>query len=122
MSTLGFEVRTARLTPGTYVVSVTGEIDMYTSPALDRELDWILGEGGSNAVVDLAEVGFIDSTALTVLLKALRRFERGGGSLILATDDRRVLRTLEVTGLDAKFKVEEKLADAIARLTSAVPS
>lgn len=115
MSVIGFEIRTALLTPGTYVVSVTGEIDAFTSPALEQELDWVLGDGASSAVVDLAEVGFMDSTALRVLLKALPRFTKRGGKLVLVSDDRRVLRTLEITGLDMKFTVEPKLAEAIAR-------
>ena len=34
---------------------------------------------------------------------------------MLVSDDRRILRTLEITGLDMKFTVEPKLADAIAQ-------
>ena len=83
MSALGFEVRTAAVTPSTYVVSVTGEVDSFTAPALEQELEWVLGDGASNAVVDLAGVGFIDSTGLRVLLKALPRFEQRGGRLVL---------------------------------------
>ena len=115
MSVIGFEIRTAQLTPSTYVVSVTGEIDAFTSPALEQELDWVLGDGASNAVVDLASVSFIDSTALRVLLKALPGFANRGGKLVLVSEDRRILRTLEITGLDLKFTVEPKLAGAIAR-------
>jgi anti-sigma B factor antagonist len=115
VSVIGFEIRTALLTPGTYVVSVTGEIDAFTSPALEQELEWVLGDGASSVVVDLAEVGFMDSTALRVLLRALPRFTKRGGKLVLVSDDRRVLRTLEITGLDMKFTVEPKLAEAIAR-------
>jgi anti-sigma B factor antagonist len=116
VSVIGFEVRTAQLTPSTYVVSVTGEIDAFTSPALEQELDWVLADGASNGVVDLGNVGFMDSTALRVLLKALPRFARRGGKLVLVTEDRRILRTLEITGLDMKFTVEPKLIDAIAQL------
>jgi anti-sigma B factor antagonist len=115
VSILGFEVRTAQLTPSTYVVSVTGEIDAFTSPALEQELEWVLGDGGSNAVVDLGEVAFIDSTALRVLLRALPSFSKREGRLVLVSDDRRVLRTLEITGLDRKFSVESRLAEAISQ-------
>ena len=124
MSVIGFEVRTAVVTPSTYVVSVTGEIDSFTSPGLEQELEWVLGDGASNAVVDLGGVGFIDSTALRVLLRALPRFSRRGGTLVLVSDDRRVLRTLEITGLDRKFTVEPKLSEAIAHVVegASVPS
>ena len=66
-------------------------------------------------MVDLANVNFIDSTALRVLLKALPGFSRRGGKLVLVSEDRRVLRTLEITGLDMKFTVEPRLAEAIAQ-------
>jgi anti-sigma B factor antagonist len=124
MSALGFEVRTAAVTPSTYVVSVTGEVDSFTAPALEQELEWVLGDGASNAVVDLAGVGFIDSTGLRVLLKALPRFEQRGGRLVLVSDDRRVLRTLEITGLDRKFVLEPRLSEAIAQVVrgDSVPS
>ena len=95
MSVIGFQVRTAVLTPSTYVVSVSGEIDMHSSPALEEELNWVLGNGADNAIVDLVEVGFVDSTALKVLLEALPRFADRGGELILVSDDLRVQRTLE---------------------------
>jgi len=116
VSVLGFEIRTAQLTPSIYVVSVTGEIDAFTSPALEQELELVLGDGARNVVVDLGEVAFIDSTALRVLLRALPKFSRRGGKLVLATDDSRVLKTLEIMGLDMKFTVEPRLAEAIAQL------
>ena len=116
MNMIGFEVRTAVITPSTYVITVTGEIDSFSSPALEQELEWVLGDGASNAVVDLAGVGFIDSTGLRVLLKALPRFTRRGGKLVLVSDDRRVLRTLEITGLDRKFELEPRLSEAIAHV------
>lgn len=114
MSAIAFDVRTAQLTPSTYVVSVTGEIDAFTAPALEQELEWVLGDGACNAVVDLGEVTFVDSSALRVLLNALPRFSQRGGNLVLVSDDRRVLRTLEITGLDTKLTVEPKLGEAIA--------
>jgi anti-sigma B factor antagonist len=118
VTVLGFEIRTAQLSPSIHVVSVTGEIDAFTSPSLEQELDWVLRDGASNVVVDLGEVAFIDSTALRVLLRALPKFSRRGGKLVLATADSRVLRTLEITGLDRKFKVERRLAEAITQLAN----
>jgi anti-anti-sigma factor len=115
VSVIGFEISTAQLTPSTYVVSVKGEVDASTSPALERELELVLGDGGCSVVVDLGEVAFIDSTALRVLLRALPEFSKRGGKLVLVSDDGRVLRTLEITGLDRKFRVESKLAVAIAQ-------
>ena len=71
-----------------------------------------------------AGVGFIDSTGLRVLLKALPRFTTRGGKLVVVSDDRRVLRTFEITGLDHKFVLEPRLSEAIAQVVgeASVPS
>ena len=116
---LEFDLRTAGVGNGGYVVSVSGEADLYRAPELEHELEEILQLGGSSVVVDLAEVGFIDSTMLGLLLRYQPRFRSRGGSLVLVSDDRRILRTLEITGLDRVFRVEHRLGDAVASLHAA---
>jgi anti-sigma B factor antagonist len=108
-----FEVRTASVARGAFVVSVVGEADMASAPELERELEDVLHRGGRSAAVDLMEVGFIDSTVLGLLLRLQRRFRARGGDLVLVSGDRRVLRTLEITGLDRVFRIERRLGEAV---------
>jgi anti-sigma B factor antagonist len=63
-------------------------------------------------------VTFIDSTALGVLLRHHPLFQARGGELVVVTDDRRILRTFEVTGLDRVFTIEQRLADAVASVVN----
>jgi anti-sigma B factor antagonist len=116
---LDFQVRTAQLSPESYVVSVDGELDLHTAPELEQALGAVLVRGGRNVVVDLVGLVFIDSTALAVLLRAQPRFRRGGGRLLLVTEDRRILRTLEITGLDRTFDIEPRLGKAVERVLDA---
>ena len=116
---LQFELKTAGVGNDGFVVSVSGEIDMHTAPELEHELQEILQLGGSSVVVDLADVGFVDSTVLGVLLRYQPRFRARGGDLVLVSDDRRILRTLEITGLDHVFRIEQRLGDAVAALSAA---
>ena len=113
---LEFEVKTARVGSDAFVVSVTGETDMHSAPELERELREVLELGGRSVLVDLVSVGFIDSTALGLLLKYQPRFRSCGGDLVIVSDDRRILRTLEITGLDRVFRIVPRLGDAIAGL------
>jgi anti-sigma B factor antagonist len=113
---LPFDVKTAQLEGDAFVVSVTGEADMYTAPEIERELQDVLRLGGRSVAVDLVEVGFIDSTALGVLTRFQPLFHARGGDLVIVSDDRRVLRTFEITGLDRIFRIERRLGEAVGRL------
>ena len=114
-----FDVRIAEVGNSGFVVSVSGEVDLHTAPEMERELVEVLQLGGNSVVVDLAEVGFIDSTVLGLLLRYKPRFRSRGGDLVLVSDDRRILRTLEITGLDRVFRIEQRLGDAVAGLHAA---
>jgi anti-sigma B factor antagonist len=113
VSVLEFSVSTAGLDGNAFVVAAAGEADMYTAPTLEHALEGVVGLGGTSAVLDLAEVSFIDSTVLSVLLRFRERFQGLGGDLVVVTDDRRVLRTFEITGLDRIFAIERRLAEGI---------
>jgi anti-anti-sigma factor len=114
-----FEVRTAGVGNQGFVVSICGEADLHNAPEMERELQEVLRLGANSVVVDFAEVGFIDSTVLGLLLRYQPRFRNRGGDLVLVSDDRRILRTLEITGLDRIFRVEQRLGDAVAGLHAA---
>ena len=108
-----FELKSAQVGSDAFVVSVAGEADLHTAPEIERALKDALRLGGRSVVLDLAEVGFIDSTVLGVMLRYQPRFRSRDGDLVVVSDDRRVLRTLEITGLDRMFRIERRLGDAV---------
>src|SRR4051794_11981740 len=64
---LGLEVHEQ---DGWSVLAVSGEIDMATAPMLRERIHALIADQKSNLVVDLDDVGFLDSTALGVLVGA----------------------------------------------------
>jgi anti-sigma B factor antagonist len=116
---LDFGIRTAGLDGDTFIVSLNGEADAYNASELEQALQGVLALGGTTVAVDMVEVTFIDSTVLSVLLRYQGRFKTLGGDCIIVTDDRRVLRTFEVTGLDKTFVIERRLSDAVAGILPA---
>ena len=113
MSALDFRLSSAQLGPGAFVLALGGEVDLHTAPRLDEELFRLIDLGASRIVVDLTGASFVDSTILGVLLRALKRVRSDGGELVVVSDDRRVLRVFEVTGLDRKLRIERSLVEAI---------
>lgn len=80
----------------TSVVIVRGDIDAYTAPQLRAVIDAI-GEDVRTIELDLAEVGFVDSTGIGVIAAALRRLRPLGGRLQLSAVPAPVHRLLEIT-------------------------
>lgn len=86
-------------------VVVRGELDIHTAPELRQQLLRLAGQGVSHLVVDVAGVTFIDSTALGVLIGALKRLRQAGGDLVLQSPSSGVRMVLEMTGLNQVFQI-----------------
>ncbi len=91
---------------GRTIMSLGGEIDLYTAPRLHGELVTVLsGDGPVQIVVDMSGVDFCDPTGMNVLLAAHRRAREQGGDLELAAPRPAVRKILQVTGLESVFTV-----------------
>ena len=108
-----FQITVASLTDWVALVSVSGELDLYTDERLQAGIDEATSVGADTVVLDLSGVGFIDSTALGVIVQEAKRLEGRGRALTLVTDDPRTLRALEVTGLDRVIRRHATLHDAL---------
>src|SRR5260370_34360357 len=103
-----------RLHSGVAVVKVTGEVDVSTSGALrDGLLRVITDEGQSGLVVNLAEVNFIDSTAVGVLVGVWHRVRATNRSLALAAPSQHARRILNTTGLTKALSIYDTEAAAV---------
>jgi anti-sigma B factor antagonist len=95
------------------LVRLSGEFDMAGEDAFREALD-VLGEP-AEAVLDLTEARFIDSTGLRLILEAHRRLEQLGTAVIVRIpQDGCVPRLLELTGLDAILTVARSGGDPAA--------
>jgi anti-sigma B factor antagonist len=90
---------------GECVVRARGEIDIYTGPALRDVLRDAAAAGPSQVVIDMAEVTFIDSSGLSVIIGAYKRAQDSGIDLVLRGATARVVRLLEMTGLNRVLTV-----------------
>jgi anti-sigma B factor antagonist len=113
LSAIEFHISSAHLADDAYIVSLGGEVDLSTAPTLEQELTSLTDVGARRIVIDLAGAAFIDSTVLGVLLKTLTRLDARAGELVLVTDDLRILKIFEVTGLSRVFRIQPTLTAAI---------
>jgi anti-sigma B factor antagonist len=81
------------------VISVSGELDLASSPVLEEELDRVAQSDAELLIVDLRELEFMDSTGLSVLVRAHQRAEEQGRRLGLVNGSQQVQRLLTLTGV-----------------------
>jgi anti-sigma B factor antagonist len=108
-----FSLRSAYLGGNVHVVTVEGELDVATVPALRDELTRIDGEGAQDIVVDLLAVPFLDSAALGLLVEWSKRMQARGGVFRLVCADRRIARIIEITGLERVLRRHTTLREAL---------
>jgi anti-sigma B factor antagonist len=111
-----FSLSTAALDASRHVVAVAGEIDLFTAPELKAALSDALESGRNRIVVDLSETTFLDSTALGVLIGAVKRLRSRDGVLTIVNTDSNIAKTFEITGLDQIFVIRSTRDEAIRAL------
>jgi anti-sigma B factor antagonist len=97
-----------------HVVSVTGEVDLFTAPEFKQRVTAPIGAGVDHVVVDLMETTFIDSSSLGVLIGAHRRLKSRGGRLVVACSEEAIVKTFRITGLDTVFTITDSVEAALS--------
>ena len=103
----------AELDPGSFVVTASGELDVWSAPMLDEQLQGVVDRVDGSLIVDLSAVPLIDSVVLGVLVRHAKRLRAADRELVLVTDDPRTVRVIEITGLHYFFQIRPSLADAL---------
>jgi anti-anti-sigma factor len=91
---------TIELRPGDGAVEVVvaGEVDLSTAPQLQSALE-ALDQGWRRVVLDLADVTFMDSSGIAVIVRANGRFGPELRQLVIRHPRENVLQLLRLTGV-----------------------
>ena len=84
---------------GETVVTLAGDLDVYTSARLRERLVDLIHDARPRLVVDLAQLVFVDSTGLGTLVAAFQRVRRAGGEMVLRSPTPATRRVIEISGL-----------------------
>jgi anti-sigma B factor antagonist len=111
---VNFDVKTEQIGDSTFVIALTGEVDLYTAPEFKQQLLDAISKGAKDVVVDLSGTTFIDSTTLGVLVGGVKRLRGQDGQLSLVCSDRNIAKIFEITGLDRVFQIYPARDEALA--------
>lgn len=108
-----FHVELSRHADDVAVVTLEGEVDLYTAPEFREVLLQGIDEGARHVIVDLSSVTFVDSTALGVLVGGGQRLRLHDGSLLIVCGLDGIRRILEIAGLAGVFAIHPTLDEAL---------
>ena len=98
------------------VVAAGGELDAYAAADLSHAFTSVAG--ADRIVVDLETVSFLDSTALGIVVRAMREVDERRGSALIVLPAGPARRIFEITTLDRVLAVAPSRAHALAALAS----
>ncbi len=115
---MNFDIKTEQLDDSSYVISLAGEVDLYTAPEFKQQLLELISQGATNVIVDFSDTTFIDSTTLGVLVGGVKRLRTNDGQLALVCSDRNITKIFEITGLDRVFTIYATRDEAVQQVGS----
>src|SRR5436189_6374472 len=113
---MNFDINTEQVDGGAYVISLAGEVDLYTAPEFKQQLLDVISQGGKDVIVDFSDTTFIDSTTLGVLVGGVKRLRNNDGQLALVCSDRNITKIFEITGLDRVFTIYPTRDEAVSKV------
>jgi anti-sigma B factor antagonist len=117
---MGFlEVSEDVIDDGVRVLRVSGDVDFDVAPELKQRIVGRVEAGDRKLIIDLSAVGFIDSTAIGVLVAALKRLRDAGGTLMVVCDNEDVRSIFATVGLESVIPLHRSDEDAFAALAHA---
>jgi anti-sigma B factor antagonist len=81
------------------VVGPQGDLDMAVADELKRVLAGLIDKGQSRVVMDLSQVGYIDSSGMGVLVASMKQARAAGGDVRLCALQADVRAIFEMTRL-----------------------
>ena len=91
--------------PETYTVTIAGEIDISNAAKVRDAIDLALEQPTEKVELDFAQVGYIDSTGIGVLVGAAHHAAERGRGLAVVNAQPNVLRVAQLLGVDKEIGI-----------------
>lgn len=114
------EINYSVLKNGVKLIQLTGRMDMKGVESIDLKFTAYATSEKAGVVVDLAQVSFLASIAIRLLLTNARALQARGGKLALLNPDSLVAQVLSTSGVDKMIPVFADLEAACAHVLAGI--
>ena len=99
------------------VVDLTGSLDSHSAGDIGDRLTAIAQGPDKHVVLNLAQVEFVSSAGLRIILRAAKLLQNGHGELKICSAKAAVKDVMEISGFDSLLKIYDTEKDAFAAFT-----
>lgn len=103
----------SRREAGATVLTLRGEVTVFSSPGLRDTLRDVLGSQPGRVVLDLTETSYVDSSGVATFVEALKMVQQHEGDLVLAGVGDRVRGVFEIARLADLFRMVPSVEEAL---------
>ena len=96
------------------VIKIEGSLDTQTSTEAQQELDRIVDSGARKLLIDFADLAYISSAGLRILLATAKKLSTDQGEMRMCNMNDVVNEVFEVSGFSTIFKVFQTDSEAMA--------
>jgi anti-sigma B factor antagonist len=109
----GIHVMEESFDPSGLVLTVSGELDIATAPALRDRLTTAIEAGKRRLVIDLSAISFLDSVALAAIVHTKQRLPEDGRLAVAVDPSSYVMLVFESGGLGTVLDLVETRDQAV---------
>ncbi len=91
--------------PSNVELKITGRLDTLASAELNKAIEPYLQAGDVHMQLDCAEMNYISSSGLRILLSLHKALHEGGGSLVINGVQPAVMQILQMTGFSTFLNI-----------------
>lgn len=95
-----------------------GRLDNATGPALGSEISKSIADGATRLLLDMADITYISSAGLRIVLIAAKQMKSLGGHLVLCSLNKQTMEIFETSGFTRFIDISTSHDEAMTKLAS----
>ena len=99
---------------GTLIAKADGRIDSSNSREFHSELEAVVADSDAALVLDFAEVTYISSAGMRVILLVAKGLQKSGTKFALCSMDDSIREVFKISGFDKIIAIHESQAEALS--------
>jgi anti-sigma B factor antagonist len=96
------------------IIEIKGRLDTKTTGELEQKIVGVLEGDSQKLLVDMADLDYINSSGLRVLVMAYQRLKQSGGTLAISGTKDYILEVFEIAGYHRLFNLYHDQQEALA--------